>query len=202
MGSYPENPWLNRRSVRFQMFCPVWLRPSLPVTLTPFLPPGLPVCPFSTLHLERESTDDRNGLLANACGARATGTCEREAAIEMIRGVPGDRRLGVRAGKACDGQVLWVDCRKLNVALHVAHKKDSSTDGWTIHPEDRKINPYKRESVATIQECIEMSIKYVLPDSTGNHMSGGSKSLYRMVLRVRLPSRAPLDGWRRFSRTC
>ncbi len=46
--------------------------------------------------------ENRSGLAVDANVTQATGTCEREAALEMIQQIPGDSRITVGADKAYD----------------------------------------------------------------------------------------------------
>lgn len=64
--------------------------------------------------------ENRNGLVVNVCVTQATGTCEREPAIEMLEKIPGDRRITVGADKAYDAKSFVTGCRELNATLHVA----------------------------------------------------------------------------------
>jgi IS5 family transposase len=57
---------------------------------------------------------------------RATGTAERDTALEMIEKVPGSRRITVGADKGYDTQDFITECRDMNVTPHVACRK------WTI----------------------------------------------------------------------
>jgi transposase len=65
--------------------------------------------------------ENRHGLVVGAMLTPATGTAEREAAIDMIvRRSPGSRRLTLGADKAYDTKDFIADLRDLNVAPHVA----------------------------------------------------------------------------------
>jgi transposase len=65
--------------------------------------------------------ENRHGLVVGATLTPATGTAEREAALDMItRRSPGSRRLTLGADKAYDTKSFVADLRDFNVAPHVA----------------------------------------------------------------------------------
>jgi hypothetical protein len=65
--------------------------------------------------------ENRHGLVVGAMLTSASGTAEREAAIDMIvQRSPGSRRLTLGADKAYDTKDFIADLRDLNVAPHVA----------------------------------------------------------------------------------
>jgi hypothetical protein len=70
--------------------------------------------------------ENRNGLVVDVVVTRATGTAERDTALEMIEKVPGSRRITVGADKGYDTQDFITECRDMNVTPHVACRK------WTI----------------------------------------------------------------------
>ncbi len=55
--------------------------------------------------------ENRNGLAVDANVTQATGTCEREAALEMIEEIPGENRATVAADKAYDTKDFVEQCR-------------------------------------------------------------------------------------------
>jgi transposase/IS5 family transposase len=70
--------------------------------------------------------ENRNGLVVDVVVTRATGTAERDTALEMLEKVPGSRRITVGADKGYDTHNFITECRDLNVTPHVACRK------WTI----------------------------------------------------------------------
>ena len=75
--------------------------------------------------------ENRNGLVVNVAMTRATGTAEREAALDMLGQVPGSRRITVGGDKNFDTQDFVTDCREMNVTPHVACREASTVDGRT-----------------------------------------------------------------------
>jgi hypothetical protein len=79
--------------------------------------------------------ENRHGLVVGAKLTPATGTAEREAALDMIvRRSPGSRRLTLGADKAYDTASFVADLRDFNVAPHVAQNttnRASAIDGRT-----------------------------------------------------------------------
>jgi transposase len=65
--------------------------------------------------------ENRHGLLLDMQVTQATGTAERETALEMIGGArPKSRRATLAADRGYDTRQFVTDCRELNVTPHVA----------------------------------------------------------------------------------
>lgn len=94
--------------------------------------------------------ENRNGLAVNVSVTQATGTCEREAALEMIEDVPGDERITVGADKAYDTKDFVKQCRANNAVPHVAQKKDSAIDARTTRHEGYAVSMRKRKRIEEI----------------------------------------------------
>jgi len=80
--------------------------------------------------------ENRNGLVVDAQVTQATGTAEREAAIEMIGAVEGSQRITLGADKGYDTTDFVEDCRLLKTTPHVAQNntnRSSAIDGRTTH---------------------------------------------------------------------
>jgi transposase len=75
--------------------------------------------------------ENRNGMVVDVTFTQATGTAEREAALDMLEGVHGSRRVTLGADKGYDTQDFITMCRHLNVTPHVARRKTSKLDGRT-----------------------------------------------------------------------
>jgi transposase len=75
--------------------------------------------------------ENRNGLVVDVDLTQATGTAERDTALDMLDGVPGSRRLTVGADKGYDTQDFVTRCRRMNVTPHVARRQTSKVDGRT-----------------------------------------------------------------------
>jgi len=83
--------------------------------------------------------ENRHGLVVGATLTQATGTAERQAALDMIvRHSPGSRRLTLGADKAYDTKAFVAGLRDFNVVPHVAQNtsnRASAIDGRTTrHP--------------------------------------------------------------------
>jgi len=82
--------------------------------------------------------ENRDGLVLDARITQATGTAEREAAVEMIRDIPGTTRVTVGADKGYDTLEFVATLRSMNVTPHVAQndtKRQSAIDSRTTrHP--------------------------------------------------------------------
>ncbi len=94
--------------------------------------------------------ENRNGLVVNALVTQATGTCEREAAREMLEEIPGEHRITVGADKAYDTKDFVKECRQLHATPHVAQKKDSAIDGRTTRHEGYGVSQRKRKRIEEV----------------------------------------------------
>ncbi|MCC7464082.1 MAG: hypothetical protein IT480_16680 [Gammaproteobacteria bacterium] len=54
------------------------------------------------VHRGQVLTENRNGLVVDACLTQAGGSAEREVALDMLSQLPGERRKTVGADEACD----------------------------------------------------------------------------------------------------
>lgn len=78
--------------------------------------------------------ENRSALVVDARLTHATGTAEREAALDMLASVPGRHRITVGADKAYDVADFVARARTLKVTPHVAQnttKRRSAIDGRT-----------------------------------------------------------------------
>ncbi len=79
--------------------------------------------------------ENRNGLLVGGVATRATSDAEPLAAIELVKGVAGRRRITLGADKAYDTANFVMECREENVTPHVARNitkiRGSRIDGRT-----------------------------------------------------------------------
>ena len=82
--------------------------------------------------------ENRNGLVVDQRLTHATGTAEREAALEMLAAQPGETRKTVGADKGYDTADFVADCRALGVTPHVAqntkHRSSAIDERTTRHP--------------------------------------------------------------------
>jgi transposase len=82
--------------------------------------------------------ENRNGLAVDGQLTKATGTAEREAALDMLTGVAGERQATVGTDKAYDTQNFVQQTRAMNVTPHVTQNtkgRRSAIDGRTTRHE-------------------------------------------------------------------
>jgi transposase len=107
--------------------------------------------------------DNRSKLAADTRLTLATGNAEREAAIDMLAGLPGERRKTVGADKNYDTEDFVAGCRELNVTPHVAQntyhydtktgkraKRESRIDGRTTRHLGYQISQVTRKLIETL----------------------------------------------------
>jgi transposase len=97
--------------------------------------------------------ENRNGLVADAAVLQASGTAEKEAALEMIGNIPGDHDVTVGADKAYDTKEFVKETRNMNATPHVAQnnkRRRSAIDGRTTRHEGYTISQRKRKRVEEI----------------------------------------------------
>lgn len=82
--------------------------------------------------------ENRNGLIVGVTTTQATGTAEREAALELIRHVPGGERITLSADKAYDSADFVERLRELHVTPHIAqntrNRRSAIDRRTTRHP--------------------------------------------------------------------
>jgi len=79
--------------------------------------------------------ENRNGLVVDVAMTRATGTAEREAALQMLGKIPGKRRITVGGDKNYDTKDFVTECRSMTITPHVACRETSIVDARTTrHP--------------------------------------------------------------------
>ena len=117
--------------------------------------------------------ENRNGMVVDVTFTQATGTAEREAALDMLEGVNGSRRATLGADKGYDTQEFITMCRHMNVTPHVARRKTSKLDGRTT----RHIGYQTSQRIRKRVEEIFGWVKTV---------GGGRKLRYRGMERNRL----------------
>ena len=82
--------------------------------------------------------ENRNGLAVDGQITKATGTAEREAALDMLGDVSGDKRVTVGTDKAYDTHDFVEQMRAMNVTPHVTQNtngRSSAIDGRTTRHE-------------------------------------------------------------------
>jgi len=97
--------------------------------------------------------ENRNGLAVDGQITKATGTAEREAALDMLADVAVDKRVTVAADKAYDTQNFVEQARGLNVTPHVTQNikgRKSAVDGRTTRHEGYEISLRCRKRIEEI----------------------------------------------------
>jgi transposase len=82
--------------------------------------------------------ENRNGLAVDGKITKATGTAEREAALDMLEDIPGDKRVTVGSDKAYDTHDFVEQTRAMNITPHVTQNtngRSSAIDGRTTRHE-------------------------------------------------------------------
>ncbi len=92
--------------------------------------------------------ENRNGLVVRAAVSHATGTGERDTALELLESLPGKRRKTVAADKGYDVKSFVAGCRRLRITPHVAAKdKGSAIDARTRRHAGYVVSQRKRKRV-------------------------------------------------------
>jgi transposase len=94
--------------------------------------------------------ENRNGLVVNTRVTLATGTCEREASIDMVDEIPGQGQVTLGADKNYDSKDHVAQLRERKVTPHVAQKKNSAIDGRTSRHAGYKVSQQKRKRIEEI----------------------------------------------------
>ena len=94
--------------------------------------------------------ENRTGLVVDVTVTRATGTAERDTALDMIEKVPGSRRITVGADKGYDTRGFVTACREMNVTPHVARRKWSIVDERTARHEGYRLSQRIRKRIEEI----------------------------------------------------
>ena len=91
--------------------------------------------------------ENRNGLVMEIAVTRATGTAEREAALQMLYLVPGTHHITVGADKSYGTKDLVRECRDMDITPHVAQKQHSAIDARTTRHYGYRISQRIRKRV-------------------------------------------------------
>jgi transposase len=98
-------------------------------------------------------TENRNGLVVDVRLTQASGTAERDAALEMIAGKPGAKRVTLGGDRGYDTRGFVAALRELNVTPHVAQNdtnRRSAIDGRTTQHEGYQVSQRKRKRVEEV----------------------------------------------------
>lgn len=94
--------------------------------------------------------ENRNGLIVDLAFTQATGTAERDAALDMLEQVPGSRRVTVGGDKGYDTLDFITTCRRMNITPHVARRQTSKVDGRTTRHAGYQVSQRIRKRVEEI----------------------------------------------------
>jgi transposase len=98
--------------------------------------------------------ENRNGLVIEASLSPATGTAERDSAVQMIQNLGSGHRITIGADKAYDTKEFVANLRKLKATPHVAQNicrnRHSAIDGRTASQPGYAVSQKKRKRVEEI----------------------------------------------------
>jgi len=117
--------------------------------------------------------ENRNGLVVDVAVTQATGTAEREAALDLLERVPGSRRVTIGGDKNYDTADFVTRCRRMNVTPHVARRQWSIVDKRTTRHAGYLVSQRVRKRVEEIFGWVKT-------------VGGGRKLRYKGVARNRL----------------
>jgi transposase len=117
--------------------------------------------------------ENRPGFVVDVALSQATGTAERDAALDMLEQVPGSHRITVGADKGYDTAEFVTSCRMMNVTPHVARRQSSRVDGRTTRHAGYQVSQQIRKRVEEVFGWVKT-------------VGGGRKLRYRGVERNRL----------------
>jgi transposase len=117
--------------------------------------------------------ENRNGLVVDVIVTQATGTAERDTALDMLEKVPGKHRITLGADKGYDTADFVTECRELNVTPHVACRKYTILDKRTTRHPGYQVSQRIRKRIEEIWGWIKT-------------FGGGRKLRYKGVARNQL----------------
>ncbi len=94
--------------------------------------------------------ENKTGLLVAVRLEAATGTAERESALDMLGSLGGSSRITLGADKGYDTKDFVRECRFLNVTPHVAQKKYSAIDARTTAPPGYAVSQRVRKRIEEV----------------------------------------------------
>ena len=124
--------------------------------------------------------ENRNGLVVDAQVTQATGTAEREAAVDMVEALGGTHRMTLGADKNYDTKGCVDALRCANVTPHVAQNtsnRSSAIDGRTTHHAGYATSQRFRKR---IEECFGWA--KTIGGLRKSHFVGREKLDFRFVL--------------------
>ena len=120
-------------------------------------------------------TENRNGLVIDVRLTQATGTAEREAALDMLGYKPASRPVTLGADRGYDTAGFVKQLRALKVTPHIAQNNSnrrSAIDGRTTQREGYSISQRKRKRVEEVfgwmkTVALQRKTRFVGPEKTG-----------------------------------
>ena len=98
--------------------------------------------------------ENRNGLVVDTELVMASGTAERDAAVEMAARIEGDQQVTVGADKGYDTRGFVREMRERNVTPHVSQNTNrnggSAIDGRTTRHAGYKVSQRKRKRIEEV----------------------------------------------------
>jgi hypothetical protein len=94
--------------------------------------------------------ENRNGLVVDVSLTHATGTAERDTALDMLEEVPGAHRITVGADKGYDTVDFITGCREMKVTPHVACRQTTKLDRRTTRHIGYQVSQRIRKRVEEI----------------------------------------------------
>ena len=98
--------------------------------------------------------ENRSGLVVDLRVTQATGTSERDAALDMVRALPGNHRVTLGADRGYDTREFVASARELGATPHVAQnisgRRRSATDKRTVTHEGYRISQRSRMFIESI----------------------------------------------------
>jgi hypothetical protein len=98
--------------------------------------------------------ENRNGLVVDTARGMASGTAERDAAVEMAGRIESEKRVTVGADKGYDTRGLVRDLRERNVTPHVSQNTlrsgGSALDGRTTRHAGYQVSQRKRKRIEEV----------------------------------------------------
>jgi transposase len=94
--------------------------------------------------------ENRNGLIVGVTTTQATGTAERDAAIELLKALPGNERITVGADKGYDAAEFVERLRELKITPHIAQNnrvRRSAIDRRTTRHRGYEISQRRRKLI-------------------------------------------------------
>ena len=93
--------------------------------------------------------ENRNGLAVGGCVTHATGYAEREAALELVQGLPVSGRITLGADKAYDTKAFVAALRENRVTPHVAQNDTTKTSAI-----DRRTTRHAGYGMSRARRCL------------------------------------------------